>query len=178
MAQFWQICQSMRHRHLYALIALLCTVAFPAAAQKRATDSLWCDHLNNIIRCVSMAQIYEPVGVPSADTADIAPFTPQVHLTNTDRETMQRRYRKVTYQTDLRSTYGTHEHAAAAMDSWYGKFKRCLDGWDTARIANRDAADEIKDYFITNGEDETSIRISLQRDTPFGEGYHVRITIY
>ncbi|MBS1684560.1 MAG: hypothetical protein JSS76_07400 [Bacteroidetes bacterium] len=149
-----------------------------AQAQPLQADSLWCDNLNNIIRCVSMAQVYEPVGPRSIDTFDIAPFAPQVHLTTTDSEIMQRRYKKVTYTTDLRSTYTDRSLASLIMDQWYEKFKHCLDGWDTARIDNRDGKTEVKDYFITNGEDETTVRISLQRDSAFSDGYHVRITIY
>lgn len=147
-------------------------------AQGNTTDSIWCDDLNNIIRCVSMAQVYEPVGPPSADTSDIAAFSPHVHLTRTDIETMQRRYKKITYTTDLHSTRGEKNYTLTTMDQWYERFHHCLEGWDTARMDNRDPSIDIKDYFITNGEDETTIRISLQKDSAFGSSYHVRITIY
>lgn len=167
----------MRYRYLYTLIIAL-IYGHSAAAQSSKADSVWCDDLRNIIRCVSMAQIYEPVGPPSADTFDIAPFAPHIHLTGTDRESMQRKYKKVTYSTDLQSTSGTESHAALAMDQWYGKFHLCLEGWDIARIANRDTNCGVKDYFITNSEDETTIRLSLLRDSAFSDSYHVRITIY
>ncbi len=159
-------------------MGMLCMCMAPARAQSHVKDSLWCDGLNNIIRCVSMAQVYEPVGAPSADTTDIAPFSPHVRLTATDHETMQRRYRKMTYLSDLQSTHGDQRHAVAAMDQWAIRFQHCLEGWDTARIANRDTTIDVKDYFITNGEDETTVRVSIQKDSAFGTGYHVRITIY
>lgn len=178
MVRFWQICESMKYKALYVLIVLLCTEVDSAKAQNRVADSLWCDHLYNIIRCVSMAQIYEPVGPPSKDTFDIPAFSPQVHLAATDRETMQRRYKKITYLADLLSTTGSSHHATLSMDQWAARFVRCLEGWDTARIANRDSTVEIKDYFITNGEDETTVRLSIIKASALGDSYQVRITIY
>lgn len=178
MAQFCQFCLPMRYKYLYILTAFFYLSATSVTAQTGASGALWCDHLNNIIRCVSMRQIYEPVGTPSADTLDIAAFAPHTRLTATDRESMQRRYKKVTYQTDLQSTSGSMAHAAIAMDQWYARFKGCLEGWDTARIANRDQKVTVQDYFLTNGEDETTVRLSIQRDAPPGLSDHVRITIY
>ncbi|MCW3124437.1 MAG: hypothetical protein JWO03_95 [Bacteroidetes bacterium] len=170
---FIEICTSMRYRALF-----LCAIVFFAfmpnvSAQKvTAADSIWCDNLNNIIRCVSMKQIFEPVGKVK-DSAYINPFVPTARLSTSDAEVIYKRDGKVSYLANIHSAVNKND-AVTALDVWYKKFKPCLALWEEVRLTNYDKSISTQDYFFTNSEDETSVRLSIDQKN----GYHVRITIY
>lgn len=164
----------MKHQYLFFLIIVLVASSLHIQAQRAViADTVWCDNLNNIIRCVSMKQIFEPVGEVK-DSSDIWPFVPKVRLTRSDAEVIQKKNGKVNYIADIQSTRGPLTQIEGSLNTWYQKVRGCLAPWDMARLANRDKSISYQDYFLTNSEDETTVRLSIIHDN----AYHVRITIY
>jgi hypothetical protein len=165
----------MRYKIPFALmIALMLSVSNMTAQKMPELDSIMCAHLNDFIHCVSMKQIFAPVGKNLEDSASVAPFTPAIRLSRLPTEKIVKENNKVTYQADLFLSPSLDKKTEARLDQLHLKIRSCLSLWEDARLANRDKAIPYQDYFMTNSEDESTVRIGIVRDSV----YRVRITIY
>jgi hypothetical protein len=172
---FIQICRSMKYKVPLALmIAMTLSVSNAIAQKAPAPDSLMCAHLNDFIRCVSMKKIFAPVGKNMEDSDHVDPFTPAIRLSRLPAEKIAKENNKVTYQADLFLSPGLDKKTETQLDKCHAQIKSCLLPWDDARLSNRDKSIPYQDYFMTNSEDETTVRIGIVRDSV----YRVRITIY
>lgn len=171
-------CQQNRRSIIRALI--LCFIVshcLPVSAQKNLinADSIWCDHLNEIIKCASTDIISDRI-CRVQDSDAIAPFVPVLNLTDSKQETMNKQYGKVTYTAICYTAAMPTETLTAQYEKWYRKVKKCLDLWAVARLDNEDKGlPDFKDYFITNDEDETTVRLDIVKTD---KGYGVRLRIF
>jgi hypothetical protein len=84
-------------------------------------------------------------------------------------------HNKVTYMCYLYSAAIPDKNLDIHLDKWYKKVKACLPQWEDATLPNGDKSlSAYKDHFLTNSEDETSVRLDIVHT----DGYHVRIRIY
>jgi hypothetical protein len=154
------------------IMALSVTSLF--AQKNRQADSLWCDHLNEILKCASLDIITGRVGT-NIDTSYIAPFIPRIGL-SPGKETMAKEYNKVTYTCYFYSSPTLSDALMKQFDNWHKKVRKCLSLWDETRLKNGDPAlAHYQDYFITNSEDETTVRLDIFHDN---NSYHVRMRIF
>ncbi len=155
---------------------IYCTACADAQSKIAVSDSLWCDHLNEFLKCASLDEIGIPVGKDLPDSGTILPFTPLIHLAPATNEKVAREYNKVTYTCYLFSSPVNNSALAAQFDIWYKKLKGCLMPWGLGRFPNEDKAlAAYQDYFFTNSEDETCVRIDVLKENG---AYHVRMRIY
>ena len=160
----------------FVAILMLCSCV-PVLAQKVTinSDSLWCDHLSEIIKCASTDVISERIG-HTDDPDAIAPFLPALTLTDSELETISKQYGKVTYTAICYTSAKPDLILMTQYEKWYNKIKKCLDQWTVARLDNEDKSlPDYKDYFITNDEDETTVRLDIIKTT---KGYSVRLRIF
>ena len=160
----------------FVAILMLCSCV-PVLAQKVTinSDSLWCDHLSEIIKCASTDIISDRIShINDSDT--IAPLLPALTLTDSKQETISKQYGKVTYTAICYTSAKPDQILITKYERWYTKVKKCLDLWQVARLDNEDKSlPEYKDYFITNDEDETTVRLDIIKTT---KGYSVRLRIF
>jgi hypothetical protein len=164
----------MRYKALF-LITIWLTITNPALAQTSVSDSVWCENLNNIIRCASQDEIYPEV-VVVRDSTYIPAVKPTVHLTSSGNETIGKKYGKVTYEGYCYRSKTIDSKLLKELENWVSKTKACLDLWEVNRIDNQDKSlQQYKDYFITNSEDETTVRFDIFKGR---DSYYVRLRIY
>jgi hypothetical protein len=168
----------MRQRNNFLLLGLSIGLTISVNslfAQKAAiSDSVWCDHLNEIIKCASTDEISERMA-SLADSAYIPPFTPALRLSTSYVELIRKEYNKVSYIGYLYSGNKIDDKFEKHFTEWYLKIKDCLTLWQIARLKNSDSTLSVPDdYFFTNDEDETSVRLDIIRD----KGYQVRLRVF
>jgi hypothetical protein len=157
----------------YLLIAYSNTIS---AQIQPKNDSIWCDHLNEIIKCASMHQITDRICHIRADSDAIAPFVPMLKLTDAGEETMNKQYGKVNYTAICYTSAILDDKLGIQYESWYYKVIKCLSPWEVSRLANQDKSiTKYLDYFFTNSEDETTLRLDIVK---VPKGYAVRIRIF
>ena len=159
------------------LLCLIVCTSHSASAQKGNinSDSMWCDHLNEIIKCASTDIISDRIG-HTDDPDAIAPFLPALTLTDSRQETISKQYGKVTYTAICYTSTKLDQTLTVQYEKWYNKVKKCLDLWVVARLDNEDKnLPDYKDYFITNDEDETTVRLDIVKTD---KGYSVRLRIF
>jgi len=167
----------MNIKNLLLLILILLCKANLIQAQRLAftSDSLWCDHLNEIIKCASIDEITERISRDVRDSSYVAPLRPDLRLTFAPNELIKKEYGKVSYMCYLMTGEKTNDNIEKQLSWWHKKIKACLSLWDEARIKNGDLSLTVPDdYFFTNSEDETAVRLDIVKDN----GYHVRLRIY
>ena len=171
-----QICGAMRNKRSVLPVVIFIILSHAVFAQKAsASDSVWCDNLENIIRCASLDMILEPVGINIADSSHIASFIPRTRLSRSMVEMIGKDHNKVTYMSYLYSAAIPDKNLETHLDKWYKKVKTCLPQWDDAMLPNADKSlSAFQDHIFTNSEDETSVRLDIVHT----DGYHVRIRIY
>ena len=148
-----------------------------AIAQGKMTvaDSLWCDHLNEIIKCASLDQISERIGTVR-DSSFIPQFRPALLLSKNQDEYIAKQYGKVNYTCYFFITDKNDTKLQQQFVKWHDKLKACLPPWDEARLPNSDSVlVAYPDYFFTNSEDETSVRLDIVQ---YQHRYCVRLRIY
>ena len=156
------------------LLAVLLLSKLAIYAQSSA-DSIWCEQLNEIIKCVSMDKITPTIGRESNDTSDIAAFKPKIKLTTTNQELLKRQYKKVSYEGIFYQSKVLDKLTLSQFEAVYQRIKKCLDLWEIARLPNQDPGLKgYQDYFITNSEDETTLRLDIVKQI----GYVIRLRIY
>ena len=156
------------------IVMMLCSLSI--SGQKMSTDSVWCDHLNEIVKCVSLDKISERLGYEQTDADLILPYTPSLTLNDHLQESICKHYGKVSYTAICFTSSRCDKKLLIEYEKWYLKFRECLDLWDTARLKNEDEnLAAYQDYFMTNGEDETAVRIDIAHTD---KGYGVRIRIF
>lgn len=148
-------------------------------AQQSISDSLWCDRLNEIIKCASIDMITDRISRDVHDSDYIASFRPILTITGYPQtESIGKQYNKVTYVGYFYSSKKNDEKLIKQFDDCYKKIKSCLAPWEVARLKNGDATLAVPDdYFITNSEDETTLRLDIYHDT-VTQQYHVRLHIF
>jgi hypothetical protein len=140
-----------------------------------ANDSLWCDHLNEIIKCASLDEITERISNNINDSSFIPAFRPDLHLLNSNTELIKKEYGKVSYEAYLYAEEKPNDKLLKHFSESYEKIKACLLPWEVARLKNSDASLSVPDdYFFTNSEDDTTVRLDIIKD----HGYHVRLRIF
>ena len=171
-----QICEAMRNKRSVLCVVIFVILSNSVFAQKtNVSDSVWCDNLENIIRCASLDMILEPIGIDIHDSSYIASFIPRTRLSRSMVEMIGKDHNKVTYMCYLHSAAIPDKNLEAQLDKWYKKVKACLPLWDDATLPNGDKSlSAYQDHFLTNSEDETSVRLDIVHT----DGYHVRIRIY
>ena len=166
----------MRAKLFLITILILGAVSGVRAQTKTAviSDSLWCNNLNEIIKCASIDEITERIG--NKDSSYLNGRRPYLRLSNAKIEFIEKRYDKVSYVCYLYTGKAPDKELEKQFDFWYKKIKACLAPWEEARLKNGDpySPDVADDYFFTNSEDETSVRLDLIKDG----GYSVRLRIY
>lgn len=166
----------MKLKLLFLCLSFL-LVTHRTQAQKTATiaDSVWADHLNELIKCASTDQITERISKNIKDSSYIAAFVPALRLSNSSSEEIKKEYNKVSYTCYLASSAKADEKLEKEYTAWYEKLKRLLSMWEVARLKNGDKDLNVPDdYFFTNSEDETAVRLDIVK----GNGYHVRLRIF
>jgi hypothetical protein len=157
-------------------IILMMLFSLSISAQKGQADSVWCDHLNEIVKCASLDKISERLGYSQPDAELILPYTPSLTLTDLRQESICKRYGKVSYTAISYISSKLDKKLIVEYERWYLQLKECLDLWDTSRLKNEDESlASYQDYFMTNGEDETAVRIDIAHTD---KGYAVRIRIF
>jgi hypothetical protein len=166
----------MNVRHLLFIILLTIYGASSVHAQKQSaiSDSLWCDHLNEIIKCASIDEITDRIG--NKDSSYINGRRPYLRLSNAPIEFIQKEYGKVNYVCYLYTGKEPDKELEKQFIHWYKKIKDCLSPWEVSRLKNADPYSPTvpDDYFFTNSEDETSVRLDIVKD----KGYSVRLWIF
>jgi hypothetical protein len=159
-------------------IAILLIVAINTAAHAQhhtVNDSVWCDNLNELIKCASLDKISERISKPVNDSAFFAACTPTLRLSNSNHEVINKQYGKVVYECYFYSSEALDKKIEQAFYHWHEKIKKCVEVWEEARLKNTDTTLNVPDdYFITNSEDETTLRLDIYKD----KGYHVRLRIF
>ena len=161
-------------------VLMLCFIVsncLAVSAQKSNinSDSIWCDHLNEIIKCASTDIISDRI-CHVQDSDAIATFVPVLTLTDRKQEIMNKQYGKVTYTAICYTSAKQDETLTEQYEKWYFKVKKCIDAWGVARLDNEDKSlPNFKDYFITNDEDETTVRLDIIKTD---KGYSVRLRIF
>ena len=143
-------------------------------AQPRATiaDSLWCDHLNEIIKCASLDEITDRVGQGSQEES----LKPLISLAIPSSELVSIKYNKFTYEGICTVSKKQDKLLLSLYDKWNNKVKKCLQLWELNRLPNQDKTLNVwQDYFYTNSEDETTVRLDIVR---VKDQYGVRLRIY
>jgi hypothetical protein len=88
------------------------------------------------------------------------------------------RYRKINYKVLYAAIFyksSSIVEAQLQMKLLYDRVHTCLDTWKTERIDNPNyPSKDLADYFITNSEDETTVRVDI---VP-GKSYQVRLQVY
>jgi hypothetical protein len=166
----------MKLKHLFFFSAFLSFVP-TTQAQKLSviSDSLWCEHLDEIIKCASLDLITDRISKTVTDSTFIPPFTPDLRLTNSPSESIKKEYGKVNYECYLYNSDKLDDKLEKRFTQYHQKLKACLSAWDDARLRNGDPTLSVPDdYFLTNSEDETTARLDIVRD----HGYHIRLRIY
>jgi curved DNA-binding protein CbpA len=167
-------CPSMQ-RCFLAFLLLFTTTVCVNAQQAAISDSLWCDHLNEIIKCASIDEITDRIGKGIRDSDFIPAFAPSLKLSRSPTESIKKEYGKISYECYLYSGSAADKKLEDQYKWWYKKIKACLYLWEEARLKNGDTSISVPDdYFFTNSEDETSVRLDLIKDY----GYHVRLRIF
>ena len=149
-------------------------------AQQSTSDSLWCDRLNEIIKCASIDLITDRISKNVRDSDYIAEFRPNLTLTSAQADYVKKEYGKVTYLGYFYSTLQNDDKLLKQFNDLHKRVMACLQPWDEFRLKNRDstlAHSVPEDYFITNSEDETTVRIDISYDKDTRE-YHLRLFIY
>ena len=168
----------MKAKHFLLLILFSPAFIYQAHAQKTAaiSDSLWCDNLNEVLKCASIDEITTRMAQGVKDSTYIAGVTPDLRLTDTQNEMIMKEYGKVSYIGYLYSSRVSDSTLIQKYTWWYKKLKDCLPLWDDALLksATPYSPTQPDDYFFTNTEDETSVRLSIVKDN----GYHVKLWIF
>lgn len=147
------------------------------SAQNYGTDqdSVWCEHLNEFIKCASLDLMTDRVADTHNDTTFIEAFTPKLRLALNQTELLAKQYGKVTYTAFL-STDKNMEVSKQNFYKVYKKLNACLPFWEQTKLKNANPSlSAIDDYFFTNSEDETSVRLDLFITDSL---LHVRLRIY
>jgi hypothetical protein len=165
---------NVRHFFFLGMIFLFAQNQIWAQKAKATEDSLWCDHLNEIIKCASLDEISGRIG-KVRDSSYIPQFKPALLLSTNPDEYINKQYGKVNYTCYFFISATNNAKVQQQFSFWYKKLKKCLSLWDEARFDNADKAFTTKDYFFTNSEDETSLRLDIAR---YGEQYAVRLRVY
>jgi hypothetical protein len=170
----------MNAKHIFLFLSLSTFYCIDAHAQS-VSDSLWCDRLNEIVKCASIETITDRIAKNVRDSDYIAAFTPALTITGDPKtELIKKQYFKVTYVGYFYSSKKNDEKLITAFNDTYTKIKACLSLWDSARLKNSDPtlqASVPEDYFITNGEDETTLRLDITYNLET-QIYEVRLRIY
>lgn len=169
----------MNAKHIFLFLLLTVFQGLHLSAQSSVSDSLWCDHLNEIIKCASIDIITDRISKDVHDSDYIAAFRPALTITgHPETETIRKEFNKVTYIGFFYSSKKIDEKLLKQFEDCYKKIKSCLAPWESARLKNRDTNLSVPDdYFITNSEDETALRIDIYHDPQTLE-YQVRLHIY
>ena len=174
---FFSDLQLMNIKHLIFFLCLSSYSFGRAQAHKPSmiSDSLWYDHLNELIKCASTDQITERISKTLTDSSYIAAFKPSLRLTNSPSELIKKEYNKVSYSCYLYTSEKIDDKLQKHFLDWYAKIKKGLTLWSEARLKNNDTTLTVPDdYFFTNSEDETAVRLDIYQD----KGYHVRLRIF
>lgn len=159
----------------FTIILLIGISTFAHAQQNTTNDSVWCDNLNELIKCASLDVINGRVSKPVNDSTFITATTPNLRLSNNSHEIISKQYGKVIYECYFHSSKTLDKKLEQAFYHWHEKIKKCVEVWEEARLKNANTTLNVPDdYFITNSEDETTLRIDIFKD----KGYHVRLRIF
>ncbi len=161
----------MKLSHLPLLLFLLiCT-----SAHAQVSDSLWCDHLAEIIKCVSTHTFTDRISKDLSDSTAIPAFIPELRLSKSKYELIKKEYNKVSYECYFYTQEMNDQRLQKQFVDWYKKIKSCLPQWEEARLPNaNNVFFTFDDYFFTNSEDETAVRLDIIKDN----GFQVRIRIF
>jgi hypothetical protein len=148
-------------------------------AQQSDADSLWCDHLNEFIKCASTDQVTDKVSPAFKDSTGTFITIPAISITGFGSgECVSRMYGQVSYVGYFYSSKRIDNKLLDQFESIHNKLKACLSLWDIARLKNSaPSLHAPEDYFITNGEDETTLRLDICKDPEDGL-FYVRLRIY
>jgi|GEM_PF-4679660 len=161
--------------HLLLLLLCFSACSFCMAQKGTVNDSLWCDHLSEVIKSASIHTISERI-VHVTDSEYIASL-PLHWLTGVQSEHIAKQYNKVTYTAWFYTSKTIDEKLLREFNEAYKRLKYCLAPWEVARLKNADPLLPVPDdYFITNSEDETTLRLDIYKDP--GAVYHVRLRIF
>jgi hypothetical protein len=164
----------MNLKHLLLFVILLPVYKVEAQKQISISDSLWCDHLNEIIKCASIDIITDRIAKDLPDSDFIAPRRPELRLLSSNNEIIKKEYGKVSYEGYLYADQ-TPAEVEKHFGELYKKLKVCLYLWEEAKLKNGDQSLTVPDdYFFTNSEDETTVRLDIIKD----KTYHVRLRIF
>ena len=164
----------MNLKHLLFLIVFVSVNKTEAQKQTIISDSLWCDHLNEILKCASIDVITDRIAKDTRDSDFIPAFSPALKLLNSNTELIKKESGKVSYEGYLYADK-TMAEIEKHFSEWHEKIKKCLTLWEDARLKNGDTSLSVPDdYFFTNSEDETTVRLDIIKD----KTYHVRLRIF
>ena len=156
------------------LLLFLVAWSSEAYAQTKASiaDSLWCENLNEIIKCASLDTITDKVGHGSQKESQ----QPFISLAIPSTERVGIRYNKFTYEGVCAISKKYDKQLLTQYDQWNSKVKKCLHQWEVNRLPNQDKTlTVLQDFFYTNSEDETTVRLDIVK---VKDQYGVRLRIY
>jgi hypothetical protein len=134
------------------------------------SDSVWCSHLNDFIKIVSTDVLDSSL---VGQYRDCSHAISKYYLDSTT--TIYFFEHKVTVE-QLSHRNNSPYTLIRLVEEMYKRIHHCLDSWRMERIENMDnPITKYCDYLLTNGEDETTIRIGIDK---LKSGYYLNIMIY
>ena len=143
-----------------------------AQSSSALEDSLWCDKMNEIIKCASIDKITERVGHGSQEES-LRPF---ISLAIPSTEVVGIHYNKFTYEGICNRSKKYDKQLIVQYERWNDKVKKCLQLWESNRLPNQNkTVNVVQDYFYTNSEDETTVRLDI---ILINGQYGIRLRVY
>lgn len=138
-----------------------------------------CSDLNEIIRCASLDTVWMTDGTLKEKVLNrsIYQLRYQVIRSKTVSETLSSEANKKVYHSEVIHHLGSPKLALQQSQSILTQLKTCLDSWELDSAIQQPAGSQkLKDYLFTNSEDETTVRLSVERKQP--KNYTVALEIY
>lgn len=161
---------------LFIFIPIVC-LSF--LVEKKGNTYVHCNDLNEIIRCASLDTIWSTDGSPKERFMNSTHYFLRYQVIRDKRVnevSTSEVFHKVIH-TEIIHNLPSPKAGIQLSQKIFSELRKCLNGWSLDSTIQQAAGSvKIKDYMFTNSEDETAVRLSVEKRTP--KNYSLILSIY